>query len=270
MKATTKVQLPIPELPNKARDAIVVPGLKRNLGSVSKFSDAGYTTVFHPGEEGVTIHAPTTFKITTTTPPILQGCKSEGLWTVTVGNMEQVGFQQKVNNVYNIPSTKESVRYIHAAAGFPVKESWIDVIKAGNCTTWPGINVKVVNRYFPESDETQKGHMKKQRQNVISMKVKETLNQKEDDTPQSPKKKEHDVYIRFFNAEETMHTNQTGCFPANSSSGNKYIMVLVEIDGNYINGEPMKDRTEGTLIKAYLILWARSLHRNQSDQKHMC
>jgi hypothetical protein len=56
MKATIKVQLPIPELPNKARDAIVVPGLKRNLGSVSKFSDAGYTTVFHPGEEGRRSH----------------------------------------------------------------------------------------------------------------------------------------------------------------------------------------------------------------------
>ena len=106
---------------------------------------------------------------------------------MTVDNMEQVGFQQKVNNVYNIPSTKESVRYLHAAAGFPVKESWIDAIKAGNYTTWPGLNVKVVNRYFPESDETQKGHMKKQRQNVRSTKVKETLNQEEDDTPQSPK-----------------------------------------------------------------------------------
>jgi hypothetical protein len=159
--------------------------------------------------------------------------------------------------VYNIPSTKESIRYLHAAAGFPVKESWKDAIKAGNYTTWPGLNVKVVNRYFPESDETQKGHMRKQRQNVRSTKVKETLNQEEDDTPQSPKKKEHDVNIRVFNAEETMHTDQTGRFPANSSSGNKYIMVLVEIDGNYIDGEPMKDRTEGSLIKAYLILWER-------------
>jgi len=63
---------------------------------------------------------------------------------------------------------EKSVRYLHAAAGFPVKESWIDAIKAGNYTTWPGLNVKVVNRYFPESDETQKGHMKKQRQNVRS------------------------------------------------------------------------------------------------------
>jgi len=99
--------------------------------------------------------------------------------------------------------------------------------------------------------------MKKQRQNVRSTKVKEILNQGEDDTPTSPKKKELDIYIRIFNAEETMHTDQTGRFPANLSSGNKYIMVLVEIDGNYIDGEPMKDRTEGSLIKTYLILCAR-------------
>jgi hypothetical protein len=46
-------------------------------------------------------------------------------------------------------------------------------------------------------------------------------------------------------------------FPANSNSGNKYIMVLVEINGNYIDGEPMKDRTEGSMTKTYLILWAR-------------
>ena len=159
--------------------------------------------------------------------------------------------------MYNIPSTKESIQYLHAAAGFPVKDSWVDAIKAGNYTTWPGLNVKVVNRYFPESDETQKGHMKKQRQNIRSTKVKEIINQEEDATPKSSKKKEHDVYIRIFNVEETIHTDQTGCFPANSSSGNKYIMVLVEIDGNYIDGEPMKDRTEGSSIKAYLILWER-------------
>ena len=81
---------------------------------------------------------------------------------------KELVFRQKVNNVYNIPSTKESIQYLHAAAGFPVKDSWIDAIKAGNYTTWPGLNVKVVNRYFPESDETQKGHMKKQRQNIIN------------------------------------------------------------------------------------------------------
>ncbi len=70
-------QLPIPKLPNKAKDEIVVPGLKQNLGSINKFSQTGYTTVFHPGEEGVTIHEPNTFQITTTTPPILQGLQKQ-------------------------------------------------------------------------------------------------------------------------------------------------------------------------------------------------
>ncbi len=162
LKATTKAQLPIPKLSNNAKDAIVVPGLKHNLGSINKFSQAGYTTVFHPREEGVTIHEPNTFQITRITPPILQGCKSKGLWTVTANNTEQVGLQQKVNNVYNISSTKETVQYLHAAAGFPVKETWIDTIKAGNYITWPGINAKMVNRHCPELEETQKGHMKKQ------------------------------------------------------------------------------------------------------------
>jgi hypothetical protein len=32
--------------------------------------------------------------------------------------------------------------------------------------------------------------------------------------------------------------------------------VLVEVDGNYIDAEPMKNKTEGSIIKAYLILWA--------------
>ena len=142
LKATMKVHLPIHELASKARDAIIVPGLKRNLRSVSKFSQAGYTTIFHPGEEGVLIHKPNTIQIATTKPPILQACKSEGLWAVKVNNKEQTELRQEVNNVHNIPSKKESVRYLHAAAGVPVQELWIDAIKAGNYTTWPGINVK--------------------------------------------------------------------------------------------------------------------------------
>jgi hypothetical protein len=54
-----------------------------------------------------------------------------------------------------------------------------------------------------------------------------------------------------------MHTDQSGCFPATSSAGTKYIMTLVKVDGNYINAEPMKDRTAGSMIKAYLALWNR-------------
>ena len=34
-------------------------------------------------------------------------------------------------------------------------------------------------------------------------------------------------------------------------------MVLVEVDGNYIDAEPLKNRLEGEIIKAYLALWTR-------------
>jgi hypothetical protein len=115
----------------------------------------------------------------------------------------------------------------------------------------------MVDRHCPELEETQTGHMKKQRQNVRSARVNETPTETENNSPPTVQKKEHNVYIQIFNAEEIMHTNETGCFSANSSSGNKYIMVLVEIDGNYIDPEPMKDQTEGSMIKAYLILWTQ-------------
>ena len=73
--------------------------------------------------------------------------------------------------------------------------------------------------------------------------------------PAIPKAKE--VYIKVHNATETMHSNQTGRFPATSSKGNQYVMVLVEVDENFINAEPMKNRSEGAMIKAYQTLWTR-------------
>ena len=65
-----------------------------------------------------------------------------------------------------------------------------------------------------------------------------------------------DIFIKIYNAGE-MQSNQTGCFLATSSKGNQYTMLLVEVDGNYIDAEPMKDKSEGSIIKAYLTLWTR-------------
>jgi hypothetical protein len=66
----------------------------------------------------------------------------------------------------------QTIRYLHATAGFPTKDSWIKAIQNGNYTTWPGITAEVVNKHFPESIETQKGHMKKQRKKVKLTKQK--------------------------------------------------------------------------------------------------
>jgi hypothetical protein len=104
--------------------------------------------------------------ITTSEPPVLRGSKPTGsnLWTVlTDGDKPK---HKEANNVYDLPSTKETIRYLHASAGHPVKDTWTKAIKAGNFTTWPGLSVKAVHKYFPESGETKQGHTNKQHQNV--------------------------------------------------------------------------------------------------------
>ena len=122
-------------------------------------SEEGYTTIFHPGEEGVTIHKSGTVSIATKEPPILQGCKPKGakLWTISA---DETTKKEQANNVYNLPSISQTVQYLHAAAGFAVEEMWIKAIKAGNYNTWLTLTPSTVQRHFPESDETQKGHMK--------------------------------------------------------------------------------------------------------------
>ena len=247
-----KTLLPFNQLTKTAREASVLPGLKKSLASVSKWADEGYTTIFHPGENGVTVHRPGTLTLMFAEPPVLQGYKRCGakLWTATLDESKNAVSEQ-IHYVFNLPSTPEAIKFLHVAAGYPVKDTWIAAINAGNYITWPGLTAKTVRRHFPESDETQKGHMKQQHQNVRSTRIKI---ENENQTQLTSEKRMKDVYLKVHNANNTMHSDQTGCFPATSSSGNQYIMVLVEVDGNYIDAEPMKNRTSGSMVKTYQTL----------------
>jgi len=165
---------------------------------------------------------------------VLQGCKKKGetLWTVSVPQTTRKK-REEISNVYNLPSISQTIKYHHASAGYPVEDTWIKAINAGNYATWPGITSAAIQKHFPESDEMQKGHMKWQRQGVRSTKVLESIPEEVNratgakDSPTPPKlKKMKDVYIKIHMASKTMYTDQPGRFPATSSSGNQYIMVL--------------------------------------------
>jgi len=131
IRMTKRTSLPFRQLSKKAREAHVLPQLRQSLMSVNKLSEEGYTTIFHLENEGVTVHEKGTLTIATSSPPVLQGCKEkeDNLWTVSTN--EEQG-KEEANNAYNLPSTKQSIRYLHAAAGFPVESEWIKAIKAGN------------------------------------------------------------------------------------------------------------------------------------------
>jgi hypothetical protein len=66
----------------------------------------------------------------------------EKLWTVSANQNDQISEEE--NNVYSLPSILQTITYLHAAAGFPVKETWMDAIKAGNFITWPSLTTMAV------------------------------------------------------------------------------------------------------------------------------
>jgi hypothetical protein len=79
--------------------------------------------------------------------------------------------QEYLHNAYELPSVEPTIRYLHGVVGFPTRASWLKAICKVNYLSWPLINVKNVSKYFPESKETQKGHMRGQRQGVRSTTV---------------------------------------------------------------------------------------------------
>jgi hypothetical protein len=76
-------------------------------------------------------------------------------------------------------------------------------------------------------------------------------------------KKVRDVCISVYKASdmyeirETTFSDQTGKFPIRSRSGNKYMMIMVEIDSSAILVEPMKSRKDAEMIRAYDALLQR-------------
>ena len=60
-----------------------------------------------------------------------------------------------------------------------------------------------------------------------------------------------DVYTKVYDVRETVFSDQTGKFPTRLQWGNKYLMVMVEIDSNVILVEPLKSRKDPELTRAY-------------------
>ena len=155
------------------------------------------------------------------------------------------------------------VQYLHTCAGFPTKPSWIKAIKNRQYASWPGLTVQAVAKYFPESNKIMNGHGQKTKSGLRSTKTLAVSDSNIDDIKNAsmnltcPPTKQKESILRISDlsneAQRLMYTDQTGKFPKKSSTGNHYIMVLIEIDSNAILVEAMKKRSVGEMIRAYCI-----------------
>ena len=173
-------------------------------------------------------------------------------------DLSQHQLHESINNIFDLPSTEQIIRYVHACAGFPTRRTLIRAIKKGNLVGWPMVTVKNVNKNFPESEETVKGHMNHQRQGVRSTEKREF---QEPDTSNNIGKEERDVYTKvvdLWDPKETIYTDQTGDFPVTAQSGARYIMVMATINNSTIIVCSINNRSGQELRRAYLELLDRA------------
>ena len=105
---------------------------------------------------------------------------------------------------------------MHVVCEYSVKSTWLKVVKAGNYIGWPLLTERNVNKYYPETTETPKGHMNQTQKNVGSTKAKpSTWEQpvqsplKEPNILQLRGKKVCDVFTQVYDIRETVFSNQT-------------------------------------------------------------
>jgi hypothetical protein len=215
-------QLPFQELSALLRQADTFQDFSTSLMSVGKTSDDGTVLVFT--KEGVNVFKEEDILITYKGEPILIGIQDnegqyqiplmqqEGHWQPRRPSKQAWKALQQANRVYNLPSTKQAIKWMHAICGYPVKSTWLKAIKAGDYLGWPMLTECNIQKYYPKTIETAKGHLNQTRKNVWSTKVKETLLET-CNTSHLHGKKVRNVYTQTYMVWETMFSNQTGHFP---------------------------------------------------------
>ena len=139
--STATATLPIPQLDaDFPKTGYIMPTFTNTLIGVGPICDANFTVVFR--KEDVTVMSPQG-------KPILQGWREKTIpriWRFALSPDETkekkyITTSQKgpeANSVYDLPRVEALVRYMHAAAGFPVKYTWLKSIKHGNYNSCTG------------------------------------------------------------------------------------------------------------------------------------
>ena len=277
------------KLREPARSVDMVPGIHNSLLSTGKFADANYISIFDKDE--VNIYDATNTVITVSRGAILRGWRDNaiGLWRIplvsdvqnfntetTLSNLSPQELlatsppppplanpEETINNVYELKTTPELIRYYHAAAGFPTQPTWIKAIKNNQFASWPGLRVDAARKHFPESTETWKGHGRKIKSGLRSTR-QIAIEEEAEAVTKQPTKKQRTTFATTYDLHDEMerksYSDQTGRFPVRSYRGHQYIMILLEVDSDAILAEPLKNRTSGELTKAYKTIMDR-LHK---------
>ena len=152
--------------------------------SVVKTADDGNMSIFT--KDGVTIYKEEDLLITCHRKPILVSKRDErgryripltqdhGKWQLHRPTKAARRQLQLAHSVYGLPSKEEAIKWMHAVCGYSVNSMWIKYVKSGNYVGWTILTKRNVARYYPDTNETPKGHLFQSRKKFRSTKPKRT------------------------------------------------------------------------------------------------
>ena len=139
-----------------------MPGFRHTLIEVGLLCDADCTVTF--ACEAVIVRD-------TRGTPVLTGWRENSgprLWRISLqpGEENLPRMPHTANmatleaySAYNLPSIAALIHYFHAAAGYPVRSTWLTDISAGNYYSCLGLTLANTNKYCPSATSTIMGHL---------------------------------------------------------------------------------------------------------------
>jgi hypothetical protein len=182
---------------HSATSADIVQGIEHDsLLSIPKFASANYIAIFD--KDKINIYDANNTKVTVSCSAILCGWqyKDTNLWhvpllpTILNNNTDTVLCDrppteflpdrppptEAIHSVYELKTQPKFVCYNHAAAGFSTKPTWLKAIKNKQFVSWPDLMANAVDKHYPKSEKTHKGHGRKRCRGLWSIKIMLTSN----------------------------------------------------------------------------------------------
>ena len=257
IRPTSKGDLPLqgtivtPAVTADVNESLLAPGELARKGYVSILDDSGAKIT---KKEDVHIEYLKPAAITGT-------FDDDNLWRIPLQGTQEGPHKKQTNSrtnarcnsAYAQKNNRDLVEFLHGCAGFPVKATWIDAIKAGRYASWPGLTHNLVNKSLKPKIPTIMGHMTNIRGGVRSTKLN-SPHHTEPPRPHLDRHMGHQVMATAFATSDLkglISTDLAGRFPFQSFKGNNYVFLLYDYDSNAILVYPIKSRKAADILVGY-------------------
>ncbi len=249
----------------------IMPDLHLALVSIPKLADAWYTTLLILTKDGTAIYNNNTTAITASNPPILKSnrCQHTGMWRLNLdpenpgplSSDEQHVNPKTINVILWSPKLTRNISLVPRIIRIPTKRNIHQRRPQQKLWNMAKTNGEAHQPLLPWFGRDSKRTFKRPTPRYLINKAKsigENYRKQEGQdqdrgrkitflshpTHQSP----WSFLLHREDLSNSIHNDQTGAFPFTSQQGNRYIMMAIHLDANYIFVEPMRSRSKEEMI----------------------